>query len=852
MPPASNKHKALPKHAETIKRRRRKEEKEEEEEEEMEEEVGEVIFVNPFITQDDNTTENKKEEKKEKPLSKTPFYSQTQTKSIQELCEEAGSEDTEAIESWRTLGLHTALCTILVKHLGFKHPTRIQQASIAGQITGTSAILAGPTGEGKTLAFGLPVAQALLEAPKARQADTDGPSCLVLAPTRDLAQQTAKLLRPFVPCSLLVGGASLDKQRRLLDRCAPIIVATPGRLLEVIEKVRHPQILSMLGLEGRTPTLRHLILDEADRMLQGGRYPELDVVLSLVRSGLRDGSFKKGQLRLVLVSATLSLPHVKGVVERDLGHQVSAEQEKVFKGMLVDEVGDKVTTSDTPPQNAEEKRNAVLLKTLSPRLHGLHSVAPIEIYDTTTQIIVPKTVTETFAFCPSGLYRDAFILYILLNSNLDTLVFCNTRKECRLLSSLLSICHITNRVIEGNKDVKKRARALEYMDGAREDVQSPRVLLCTDLVARGTDLPSVSCVIHYDMPQTPDVYIHRTGRTGRAGRSGLSIACLTPVVVEQTSHSSEKNKKNKKKGKGKNTEGEKVLPVHPALLSIVGAGRALLTHNDLEAFREEQERADNELWALNQKHREMVAHHLEADDDATTAKHLGEIEKKMEEVEEKRANISKAQDDDDGKCWVSEFCVDPDLLESYFEPAKLARECAVLSVKIEDKEKVASVVRRQRAEYERGLEESEEETEGDEEVENDREEEREKRKMLLASKRRLAQMREGLSSTLHKIWRVDATPRMQQAHKRQREALEVLRISPAFQEESRLTPGMFGAKQGQNNTNKNNKKRTNKRNAPPSCSPDPSSPPKPKKPSTEQKPPKAAPDLLAVFRGQRV
>ena len=176
----------------------------------------------------------------------------------------------------------------------------------------------------------------------------------------------------------------------------------------------------------------------------------------------------------------------------------------------------------------------------------------------------------------------------------------------------------------------------------------------------------------------------------------------------------------------------------------------------------------------------------------------------------------------------------------------------MLSVKIEDKETVASVVRRQRAEYERGLEGSEEETEGDEEEGNDREEEREKRKMLLASKRRLAQMREGLSSTLHKIWRVDATPRMQQAHKRQREALEVLRISPAFQEESRLTPGMFGAKQGQNNTNKNNKKRTNKRNAPPSCSPDPSSPPKPKKSNTEQKPLKAAPDLLAVFRGQRV
>ena len=843
MPPASKKSKAPPKHAETIIRR-------EEEEEEMEEEVGEVIFVNPFITQDGNTTENdKKEKKKEKRLSKTSFYSQTQTKSIQELCEEAGSEDTEAIENWRALGLHTALCTILVRHLGFRQPTRIQQISIAEQITGTSAILAGPTGEGKTLAFGLPVAQALLEAPKAKQSDTDGPSCLVLAPTRDLAQQTARLLRPLTPCSLLVGGASLDKQRRLLDRCAPVVVATPGRLLEVVEKVRHPQILSMLGLEGRTPTLRHLILDEADRMLQGGRYPELDVILSLVRSGLRDGSFKRGQLRLVLVSATLSLPHMKGVVERDLGHQVSGEQEKVFKGMLVDEIGDK-TTADIPPQNAEEKSNAILLKTLSPRLHGLHSVAPIEIYDTTTQIIVPKTVTETFAFCPSGLYRDAFILYILLNSKLDTLVFCNTRKECRLLSSLLSICHITNRVIEGNKDVKKRARALEYMDGTREDVQTPRVLLCTDLVARGTDLPSVSCVVHYDMPQTPDVYIHRTGRTGRAGRSGLSIACLTPVVVEQTSQSNEKKNKNKNKNKNKkgkkSTEGEKVLPVHPALLSIVGAGRTLLTHNDLEAFREEQERVDNELWALNQKHREIVAHHLEAEDETTTAKHLGEIEKKMEQIEEKRANIPKTQDD--GKCWVSEFCVDPDLLESYFEPAKLARECAVLSVKIEDREKVASIVRKQRVEYEKGVEGSEEEQE---EKEDDREEEREKRKMLLTSKRKLAQMKEDLNTMLQKIWRIDSTPRMQQAHRRQREALEILHISPAFQEESRFVPSMFAVNQRQNNSK--NKKRTSKRNVPSSSSSsDPSSPPKPKKSNTEQKPVKVAPNLLAMFRGQRV
>ena len=802
---------------------------------EEEEEEGEVIFVNPFITQDSDAAE-RGDRAKHRP--RAPLQQGAQTRDIQALCEEAGSEDEEDIEAWRALGLHTALSTILVKRLGFRRPTGIQRASVAGQVAGASAVLAGPTGEGKTLALGLPVAQALLETPRRSQPDGAAGCCLVLAPTRDLARQTARLLRPLVPCSLLVGGASLDRQRRLLDLPAPVLVATPGRLLEVVEKVRHPYILSMLGLEGRKPTLRHLILDEADRMLQGGRYPELDVILSLVRSGLRDGSFKRGQLRLVLVSATLSLPHVRGVVERDLGHPLSGEQERVFKGMPVDEVGEG-TGADTLPQNAEERRNEMLLKSLSPRLHGLHSVAPISIYDTTAQVVVPKTVTETFAFCPSGLYRDAFTLYLLLNSNLDTLVFCNTRKECRLLSSLLSVCHIANRVIEGSGDVRKRARALEYMDGARKETEAPRVLLCTDLVARGTDIPSVSCVLHYDMPQTPDIYIHRTGRTGRAGRSGLSVACLTPVLAQVT-----KTREKKRRG-GKDVDGKKVLPIHPALLSIVGAGRTLLTHDDLEAFREEQEKVEDELWTLNQKHRETVAHLLENEDEAT-AKHLGEIEKKMELVEGRRGSIPQARD---GECWVSEFCVDPDLLESYFEPAKLARECAVLAVKIEDKEKVASLIRRQRGEYERELGE---EGEGDG---VDEEEEREKRKTLLASKRKLMQMKKELNTVLHNIWKLDSTPRMQQAHRRQREALEILHISPAFQEELRLTPSMFAATQRQTGKNKRREKgkKTGKRKVPSSSSSSSSpSPPKPKKSNTEQRPLQAAPNLLAIFRGQRV
>jgi ATP-dependent RNA helicase RhlE len=329
--------------------------------------------------------------------------------------------------------------------LGYTEPTPIQKEAIPIVLSGSDLIGCAETGTGKTAAFLLPIIQRLRERP------LPGARVLVIAPTRELALQIEASYRELAPkrspeCVTLIGGTGMERQRETLRRGAGVLIATPGRLLDHIER----KTLDLSRVEV-------LVLDEADRMLDMGFWPSIRRVLSYL-------PIKRQTL---LFSATMS-----------------EAIEKIARTTL---------------------RNPKLVE-VSPR--GQTAV-------TVTQTVYPVAAQS----------KTALLLDLLEREQLErVLVFTRTRRGAERLSHiLLAREHKANR-IHADRTQPQREAALRDFKGGQT-----RVLVATDIAARGIDVDSVSHVINYDVPSQPEDYVHRIGRTGRAGKLGRAITLVTPA-----------------------------------------------------------------------------------------------------------------------------------------------------------------------------------------------------------------------------------------------------------------------------------------------------------------------------------
>lgn len=350
--------------------------------------------------------------------------------------------------SFNELGLSEKIVAS-VTQLGYTTPTPIQAKAIPLLLEGRDLIGLAQTGTGKTAAFGLPIIEMLLknaDRPANRTART-----LILAPTRELVNQIGENLRSFVRKTPLrinqvVGGASINKQQLQLEKGSDILVATPGRLLDLIAR-------NAISLSKVT----YLVLDEADQMLDLGFIHDLRKISKMVPA----------KRQTLLFSATMP----KTIA--DLAHSYLTDPVKV-------EV--------TPPGKAADKVEQYV-----------HFVAGKN--DKTE--LLKKSLTEN----PDG----------------RAIVFLRTKHGAEKLSKHLE--HVGYKVasIHGNKSQGQRERALKgFKDG------EIKVLVATDVAARGIDIPAVTHVFNYDLPEVPDAYVHRIGRTARAGRDGIAIAFCAP------------------------------------------------------------------------------------------------------------------------------------------------------------------------------------------------------------------------------------------------------------------------------------------------------------------------------------
>jgi ATP-dependent RNA helicase RhlE len=332
-----------------------------------------------------------------------------------------------------------------IDDLGFTEPTPIQSAALPHALAGRDVLASAMTGSGKTAAFVLPILQKLSRHPGA------GTRALVLTPTRELAAQVEEHLAQLgrhtrISSATVFGGVKAGPQERALRRGVDVVVATPGRLLDLM---RQPWV--------SFDELEILVLDEADRMLDMGFLPDVRRILAQVPK----------RRQTMLFSATLPQPIV------ELSRQLMTEPERIG-----------VERRAAPASGVEQ-----------------------------TLLPVPEKL------------KRALLLEMLRRKEVGTaLVFTRTKHRANRLFQFLEKHGVSSDRIHGNRSQPQREKALAAFKNGRI-----RILVATDIAARGIDVESLPHVINFDVPAQAEDYIHRVGRTARARATGHALTLFSPA-----------------------------------------------------------------------------------------------------------------------------------------------------------------------------------------------------------------------------------------------------------------------------------------------------------------------------------
>ncbi len=344
--------------------------------------------------------------------------------------------------TFQELGLNDKI-TKAISELGFEKPTQVQETIIPKLINEQGDIVClAQTGTGKTAAFGLPILQNLDLSGKFTQA-------LILSPTRELCRQICDDFKRYakyyegINIVPVYGGASIDAQIRLLKKGAHIIVATPGRMVDLLNR-------GAANIED----IQNLVLDEADEMLNMGFKDELDSIL--------DRSPK--ERRTLLFSATLPL-EVEGIAK----HYMNTPQ---------------IVTVGVRNSGSDNVKHYYFLVHAKDRYNALKRIADY-------------------------------------NPDIYGIVFCRTRQETQEVADALGKDGYNADALHGDLSQGQRDHVM-----SRFKHKTLRILVATDVAARGIDVNELTHVINYNLPDEAEIYTHRSGRTGRADKSGVSIAII--------------------------------------------------------------------------------------------------------------------------------------------------------------------------------------------------------------------------------------------------------------------------------------------------------------------------------------
>lgn len=348
-----------------------------------------------------------------------------------------------------------------IKHMGFEKPTDIQLKTIPSVLEGKDVLARADTGSGKTAAFALPLLDKMsnqniyAQIGRCKRFNADdrvASNCvqvLVLVPTRELAIQVAEVftqlavdIMPAIKCQSVYGGVKINPQMQALRGGTDVLVATPGRLLDLVAQnaIKFNQI-------------KALVIDEVDRLMKGDFLEEIEGIIKLLPNKRQNMMF------------TATFPESISRLVRE----VLNEPDIINMDEFVDELE-----------------------------------------------IEQRVITINH-------HQKNDLLAHLLDENAwkQVLVFCSAKRTCDNLVKKLEKRSIEAVAMHSNKEQTKRIAALKDFKSGKT-----RVLIATDVAARGLDIKQLPCVINYDLPRSPNDYVHRIGRTGRAGEAGLVISLI--------------------------------------------------------------------------------------------------------------------------------------------------------------------------------------------------------------------------------------------------------------------------------------------------------------------------------------
>lgn len=332
-----------------------------------------------------------------------------------------------------------------VAEVGYDEPTPIQKQAIPAILKRNDVIGIAQTGTGKTAAFTLPMIDILANG----RAKALMPRTLILSPTRELATQIAECFQKYgkyqkLNMALLIGGESMVEQQKLLSRGMDVLIATPGRMIDLCERgkvlLRDVQVF---------------VLDEADRMLDMGFIPDIEKIAS-----------KLPKMRQTLLFSATMPPEIRALAKKFMSFPVE---------IRVD-----------PP--------------------------------TSTAVTVTQFLVKTNERGKREVLRE-----LIRGENVkNAMIFCNRKKDVDILFKSLTKHGFSVVALHGDMPQGMRTDTLNaFRDGKAQ------LMVCSDVAARGLDLPDVSHVFNFDVPVNSEDYIHRIGRTGRAGKSGRAFMLVT-------------------------------------------------------------------------------------------------------------------------------------------------------------------------------------------------------------------------------------------------------------------------------------------------------------------------------------
>ena len=346
-------------------------------------------------------------------------------------------------QTFASLGLAEPLCRALAAQ-NYQTPTPIQAQAIPMLLEGRDLLGIAQTGTGKTAAFALPILQRLSASHDARQPKSV--RALILAPTRELAVQIGDSFSTYgrhmhFKTEVILGGVSQGNQVKALAKGVDILVATPGRLLDLAQQ-KHV----------RLDHITHFVLDEADRMLDMGFIRDVRKIVAMLPK----------QRQSLLFSATM-------------------------------------------PKDVEDLANSLLRN-------------PMRV-EVTPQTVTVDLIEQHVMFADADGKRRLLLDLLADKALKRVIVFTRTKHRANRISDILDGAGIAADAIHGNKSQNARQRALERFRSGEA-----RVLVATDIAARGIDIDDITHVINFELPNEPESYVHRIGRTARAGAKGIAIS----------------------------------------------------------------------------------------------------------------------------------------------------------------------------------------------------------------------------------------------------------------------------------------------------------------------------------------